>query len=187
MEKIILITGKSGSGKSYFAKLLSQKLNCPVLDIDKIGHKIYENKQVYKKVVSTFKNVETNNIIDTKKLGEIVFSDSKKMQLLEEITWEEMLKIINTEIKKHPTIILDWALLPKTELWQNGIKVLVTAEQILRKQAILKRDNISESYFDLREQNSLDYTKFNYDFVIENDYCNLEEKTNLITNYLKEN
>ena len=47
--KIIGITGKSGSGKSFFASLLAQKLNCPYVDVDKIGHKASSDPEILKK------------------------------------------------------------------------------------------------------------------------------------------
>ena len=44
--KIIGITGKSGSGKSFFASILSEKLNCPYVDVDKIGHKATSDPEI---------------------------------------------------------------------------------------------------------------------------------------------
>ena len=44
--KKILITGKSGSGKSIFSTLLSEYLNCEIIDVDKIGHSVYNNTDI---------------------------------------------------------------------------------------------------------------------------------------------
>ena len=44
--KLICLTGKTGSGKSTIGKLLSDKLNCKHIDIDKIGHKATSDSSI---------------------------------------------------------------------------------------------------------------------------------------------
>lgn len=46
---IVCVTGKSGVGKSTFSKMLAARLDFFYVDIDKIGHKIYEDKKLLKK------------------------------------------------------------------------------------------------------------------------------------------
>ena len=48
---LILVTGRSGSGKSTFAKLLAERLGYKYLDIDKIGHSLYDDKEIMAKAV----------------------------------------------------------------------------------------------------------------------------------------
>ena len=43
--KIICITGKSGSGKTYLASMLASKLICYVIDIDRIAHDVLTNSE----------------------------------------------------------------------------------------------------------------------------------------------
>ena len=57
----------------------------------------------------------------------------------------------------------------------------------MRKEKILKRDNISEEYFDKREASGFDYSNVIFDYIFENDYQekNLMEAVNTIKKGLK--
>ena len=57
---IVCVTGKSGVGKSTFSKMLAARLDFFYVDIDKIGHKIYEDKKVVEKVESIFQQKLTD-------------------------------------------------------------------------------------------------------------------------------
>ena len=74
---IVCVTGKSGVGKSMFSKMLAARLDFFYVDIDKIGHKIYEDKKVVEKVESIFqqKLTDENGNFDRKRLGGILFSE----------------------------------------------------------------------------------------------------------------
>ena len=177
--KKILITGKSGSGKSIFSTLLSEYLNCDIIDVDKIVHSVYDNTYISAKVEKMFGKVfDNSNKINSKKLGEIVFKDNTKMLELEKITWPEMLRKINDKIKNKDIIIIEWALLPKTELWNDGIKILIDADKKTRNNMVIKRDNITQEYFELREKNSINYNNYNFDYIIKNNYDINELKIN---------
>ena len=103
------ICGLSGSGKSSLANyLLERHNNYLYIDIDKIGHEVNELPEVKEELVRTFGDVLTNNEIDRKKLGRIVFSDKDKMKLLEDITWKYMEREIDNRIGDNPNVIFDW-------------------------------------------------------------------------------
>ena len=55
---LIGVTGKSGSGKSTFAKALANQLNYFYVDIDTIGHEVLSTPDVIQK----FLNVYDTNI-----------------------------------------------------------------------------------------------------------------------------
>jgi len=171
---IICICGKSGSGKSTIARKLNDLIpNSIHIDVDIIGHKSHFDKEVKQKLINTFGNVIiTDENIDRKKLGKIVFSNKEDMKKLEDITWvymeSEIDKIIDTN--KDKIIILDWVLLPKTKYFNNSnFKVLVDVPYEIRKARAIRRDNISEEVFDLREKASIDYDINCFDYVINND------------------
>ena len=67
---IILVTGKSGSGKSTFAKVLSEKLGYKYIDFDSVVHRMYESDEFTKKVVLIFGNDVLNDDgkVDRKKV-----------------------------------------------------------------------------------------------------------------------
>lgn len=171
---IICICGKSGSGKSTVARLIQKnRPNSILVDIDKIGHMSHSDKLVKQKLVDTFGEIIlTANNIDRKKLGQIVFSSKEEMKKLEIITWgymeQEIDKII--ESNKDKIIILDYLLLPRTKYFNNcDLRILVDIPYEIRKERVIKRDNISEEKFNLRESSSIDYDKNNFDIVLKNE------------------
>ena len=111
--KVIGITGKSGSGKSTFASLLSQKLNCKHIDIDKIGHKALYNPDNLDVLCEKFGTeiLDVNGNVDRKKVGNIVFTQTNKMKDLTDITWNYMQQQLNYILSQdEDIIILDWIL-----------------------------------------------------------------------------
>ena len=176
--KLIGITGKTGSGKSTIGKLLADKLNCKYIDIDKIGHEATSDFNITKKLIEEFGYIilDDNKNIDRKKLGNIVFSDKDKMEILTNLTWDYMQnKLDNILSQDEEYYLLDWALLPTVKYWNMcDIKILITSDDIKRKEKILKRDKISKEYLEKREKNTLDYSNFQYTYYFNNDYS---EKT----------
>lgn len=176
--KLIGITGKTGSGKSTIGKLLADKLNCKYIDIDKIGHSATYDSSISEKLIKEFGYIilDDNKNIDRKKLGNIVFSDKDKMEILTNLTWDYMQnKLDNILSQDEDYYILDWALLPTVKYWNMcDIKILITSDDIKRKEKILKRDKISKEYLEKREKNTLDYSNFQYTYYFNNDYS---EKT----------
>lgn len=173
--KIIGITGKSGSGKSTLTEWLSKELNCQSVNVDTIGHQATSDEKIAQKLCEIFGReiLGEDKKIDRKKLGNLVFSDAKKMDQLTEVTWGYMQKVLDTILEKQPEIlILEWALLPMDEKYwkQCDIKVLMKADDNKRKTKVMERDNISEAYFLKRDANSMNYDQYQFDYVFENDY-----------------
>lgn len=168
---IICLCGKSGCGKSTVAnEIMKNNPNSIHVDIDKIGHNSHSDEKVKKELIIIFGNqILTNNTIDRKKLGKIVFQDKDEMKKLEDITWNYMEKEIDKIIdnNKDKLIILDWQLLPKTKYFNdNNLKILIDVPYEIRKQRTLLRDNITEEQFNLRESASINYDKSKFDFVV---------------------
>ena len=172
--KIIGITGKSGSGKSTLANLLAKELNCAGIDVDKIGHKATNDENISRKLCGIFGKeiLGRDGIIDRKKLGNIVFSDQEKMDILTDVTWDYMQEKIDEILKNKPEIIiLEWALLPISKYWEKSdMKILIQANQDERKKKVIERDEITEEYFEKRDSKSLDYETVNADFKFYNEY-----------------
>ena len=149
---IVCVTGKSGVGKSMFSKMLAARLNFFYIDIDKIGHKIYEDKKVVEKV-EKFNN----------------------------FTKRCMQFFINKEISLHKNVVLDWILLPKTIYWKRtDYRILIRPQNDEERfRHVQNRDGLSEEYLKLRDCAGIDYEDSDFDFVITNDYQMSDFEENL--------
>lgn len=70
---------------------------------------------------------------------------------------------------KDKIIILDYILLPLTKyLNMCDIKILLDIPYEIRRDRVIKRDNITEELFLLRESSSIEYNKKEFNIVINN-------------------
>lgn len=170
---IISICGKSGCGKSTFAKQIMElsKNDVVHLDIDNVSHNILLLDEVKEELIKVFgDSIIENNSINRKKLSKIVFASKVEMDKLTEITWKYMQMEIDKFLSqnKDKIILLDWILLPNTKYFHmSRIKILLDIPYNIRKQRAMKRDNITEDDFDLRDSSSIEYNKEEFDYVIE--------------------
>jgi dephospho-CoA kinase len=162
--KIIGITGDSGVGKSTITLRLSEKLSCPFLDIDKVILNS-EYLETESKTTHTFKlkSEHFNLLIDNLKNTESPISN-----LINNLVKQEISKIS----KENKTIIVEWMLLPYLKIWQDcNTKILINANDILRKNTAIKNNLITEKQFDdCVAVARIDYSEFNYDYIFENNY-----------------
>lgn len=191
--KIIGVTGKSGSGKTTFAKLLAKKLNCEYVDIDKISHMPLKKPEIIRILCEKFGNeiLDESGKIDRKKMGNIVFSDEEKLNELMKITEADAYKELDNilSMQKNDIIVFEWIKLPICKYWQEcNIKILVKADQEKRKERVIKRDNISEEYFEKRDSSSMEYEESEFNYIFENDYNEqkMEETINMIISKIME-
>ncbi len=170
---IIGICGKSGCGKSTLANQIIELTNNRAihLDIDKVGHSVLLLPEVKEELINSFgESIIKENIVDRKKLGEIVFNSRNEMDKLSDITWKYMQIEIDDFLNhnKDKIIILDWLLLPISKYFDmSDIKILLDIPYKIRKQRAIKRDNITEEAFDLREKASINFDESIFDYVLK--------------------
>ena len=82
-KRIIIVTGPIGSGKSTAIKHIRKK-GFPTLDLDEISNQIINLKESIKFLDTNFPGVIKNKKLDRASLANIVFSDSDKLEKLEE-------------------------------------------------------------------------------------------------------
>jgi dephospho-CoA kinase len=114
-DKILIgITGRAGSGKSTFARMLAEgRAMC--LDADKIAWELYRNPTIHKNLLETFgKKIFTNEgAVDRKLLGKLAFSDPEKLRQLNSIIHPALIGELKHRIAQSPqrVVIIDAALL----------------------------------------------------------------------------
>lgn len=170
---LIGVVGKSGSGKSYLARKLSEYIENSIwVDIDKIGHSSLTDNNIKENLVNYFGvKILDNGVIDRKKLSNIVFNNKEALNYLNNLTEGYIKSQINNIIllNKNKTVILDWALLAETDFFELcDIKILVQASKDLRAERVIKRDSVDINKFEAREKASYSYDNLDFDFVLEN-------------------
>lgn len=179
MRNIIGVYGLICSGKSSFSKMLAKELDAFYIDADKLGHEALENKKDI--IVKEFSDsiLDSNNNIDRKKLGGIVFSNKNKLKKLQDITYSYIEKktedFINSTDKD---VVIEAALIMRSNIYKlcNSL-VFVNA----KTSSILKRmqetRNISEHHARkiLKMQRDVKNKKLDADIIVNNmrDYNHL--------------
>ena len=151
---LIGLTGGISSGKSTVIQYIRYQ-GYPVIDADKLGHKVLEpGNPGYSKVVEKFgkgilnKDKTVNRLI----LGGIVFSDPSKLKALNEISHPIIAEMVLKEFKLKSSmdqkgiVFLEAALLIEAN-WYNMCQHIwvVTLEKAEASRRLQKRDGLSES------------------------------------------
>lgn len=174
--KIFGITGATGSGKSYVSELFI-KYGAFILNVDKLGHIVLQNEG-YEEVVSYFGKdiLDEALLIDRKKLGVIVFSQTDKLKQLNSIVHKHITNRAYKEVaiatKKYNIIVIDAALLVDLNLHLIcTTTILVKASKNTRIKRIIYRDKITEKIASERIISQKNYSEFEKiaDIVINND------------------
>jgi dephospho-CoA kinase len=98
---IIGLTGPIAAGKDEVARLLKRQ-GVALIDADKLAHELYAPKTpAWHQLVKVFgsKILMRGGKVNRKKLGEIVFSDKKKLKQLNEIVHPALKKAVIEELK----------------------------------------------------------------------------------------
>ena len=191
MTKIIGLTGGIGSGKTSIAKYFEQK-GIPVYIADERAKIVSSKPEVVKKIISAFGQeiLDENDNISKEKLAKIVFTNSKKLQLLNSIIHPEVKKDFTEWIKKQnkPFVIKEAAILFESGSYKDcDIIITITAPIEERIQRVMKRDKTTrEKVLDrISNQWSDEQRIEKSDFVIENSSLNIAfEQVNKILDLL---
>ncbi len=151
MSKIIGITGGIGSGKTTVTALLSEKLNAPILDADKISKQAMNSPEIILKIRKFFGEAIFDNpaLINRSKLADIVFSNEAKLLELNKIihpfVMEEIKKKVDELKKEHQYILLDVPLPNEDFINLSDRIIVVIANDENRIKRVMKRSGLSES------------------------------------------
>ena len=171
-KKILIgLTGNIASGKSMVGKILKES-GLPVIEADKIGWEILKRKEIIMEIFDACGDCLKDRKIDRKKLGNIVFSNKKKLKVFNAIVHPPLLYKLKREIDKrddrvivvNAALIFEW----RIENWFDKI-ILVTADKEKKIQRLIKK-GISRKKAVQRINSQLsDKKKMNKcDFIIEN-------------------
>ena len=176
------ISGKSGSGKSSVARYISEQLGYVLINLDVVSKEIRSKfKEEIQELVKS--DIITDDKIDSKKLGKILFEDKSLMDKYNLFVYSKQLDILKEYENKN--IVIDSMFLPIMDIFNElDIKIYVKCDDKIRLERVMKRDNISREYFLARDKNSLNYNEDAFDFIINNENGFLLE-ANIIIDKIK--
>ena len=170
---IIGITGGSGSGKTTLLNLIRERGGL-VLDCDAIYHELLKtDESMLRSIENRFPGTVTDNQLNRKKLGSIVFVDEKALLDLNAITHAAVKQEVLRRLEEAPRL----AAIDAIGLFEGGlaelcdVTVAVTAPASMRVQRLMAREGISEEYAKKRiaAQHEDPWFREKCDYVLEND------------------
>ena len=179
MSLLVGITGGMGSGKTLAASIFHE-FGAHILDADIICRKLVETGQpALKEISERFGETIVNEFgkLDRKKLAQVIFADSKKKKVLENILHPRVFEVEKQEYKnicqKNPKalVIIDAALLIEAGNYMTMDKVIVVnadmKDQIKR---VMDRTGWAQDEVVARINNQMPIKeKIKYaDFVLDN-------------------
>lgn len=175
MKYVLGITGGSGAGKTEVSNILREH-GIDIIDGDEVSRLIMKpGEDALVKTVEAFGDeiLDLDGRLKRRELGNIVFSDPKKLEILNKITHKYITRYFLDYIEKSDKNIVG---LDGAALFESGIANMcdgvlgVIAEPEIRIERIIKRDQISRKQAEERiasQKNNQFYIE-NCDFLVYN-------------------
>ena len=151
--KIIAITGSSGCGKTFLAKII-RKIGSVVYDADKWVKYLYYRPAFLNVIKQSFPKVFDNDgSFNKRKLRNLVFNNTNELKRLEKIVHpflkQKLLNIIHKNAEKDCVLFFDAALLieMKWNIYCQAV-ILADVDKNIQKQRVMARDNVSAEDFE---------------------------------------
>jgi dephospho-CoA kinase len=177
--QVIGLTGGIATGKSTVSAIL-KKAGAEIIDADRIAREVVKKGlPAYREIVENFGETVllSNGEINRSVLGDLIFNDPRKKQLLNRIVHPHVRRETNRQLKdmeksSPDTIaVLDIPLLFETEMHKDLSEVIVVyAPEHIQVERLMKRDNISEAdaVARVRSQMPIEEKKKRATIVIDN-------------------
>ena len=175
---VVGLTGQTGAGKSTVSKVFAEN-GFSVINADRIARDVVKKgSDCLKELEETFGSeiITEDNELNRKALASIVFSDAKKLELLNTVSYPyitgEILKQIDRLSSNGELLIL----LDAPTLFESRaddfceLIISVIAHSDIRQERIMSRDNLTAEQAQKRMNSQLPESFFieNSDFIIKN-------------------
>lgn len=178
MAEVIGLTGQTGAGKSTVRKLLKAK-GAAVIDADFVAHEVADNElSCLTDIVEHFSCMvlDERGKLNRRALGRIVFSDRKKLALLNKIMFPYIVSAIKGQVTAYEQAGAEIIVIDGATLIESGcakmcsVLVSVTADEETRLTRIIHRDGISkrDAVRRVSAQNPEEFYIKASDYVIKN-------------------
>lgn len=176
MKKLVGLTGKTGAGKSTVSEYLSEK-GAYIIDGDIVAREVLSvDETLITQLCNTFGDIlNVDGTLNRKKLAAAAFCSAENTDKLNSIMHPAINKLINSKAEKafenHNVVIVDAAAIIESGFADGcDILVVVHAPFDVRKNRIIKRDNLSEkdALIRMNGQKDDDFYLSKADFVVRN-------------------
>lgn len=175
---VVGLTGQTGAGKSTVSKVFSDN-GFAIINADLISRKVVEKgTKCLEEIVDIFKDgiLNSDGTLNRKSLGNIVFTDKTKLEMLNTIIYPYITSEILNEIKHLSDSGKKLVLLDAPTLFESHaddfceIIISVLSDEEIREERIIKRDGLTKKQANDRMNSQLDaeYFASHSDYVIEN-------------------
>lgn len=177
--KVIGLTGNIACGKSLVAVML-EELGAKVIDFDDVARIIVEpHQQAWHEIVDTFGRdvLNPDDTIDRQALGEIIFNDPDKREILNKITHPKIIQYTREKIEQYnrediEVVIIEAALIVE----RGGLKdlleklVVVISDEESQLKRLTKRNGLSrrEAISRINSQMPTEEKLKHADYIIDN-------------------
>lgn len=170
MGKIIGLTGPTGAGKSSLCKT-AERLGIRVIDCDAVARAESENKEMLNELCLEFgQDILKDGALNRRLLAERAFASAERTDKMNGIMLPFICKRIESMLAD------DDVILDAPTLFESGLNtrcdavIGVLAHEKIRKERILKRDNLSDGQAKSRlgAAKSDEFFKSHCDFIIYN-------------------
>ena len=157
------ITGGIGSGKSFVCSIFKD-YNFKIYNSDFEANNILnKNQNVKRSIISEFGELSyIDNILNTKYISEIIFSNYKKLDKINKIVHPQVFENYNDFLKKNSnsnTVYESALLFDYDNFKKNDYNILITCPENIRIERIMSRDNLEFEEVKNRINSQIDYKK----------------------------
>jgi dephospho-CoA kinase len=155
------ITGGIGSGKSFVCSIFKD-YNFKIYNSDLEAKNILnKNQNIKRSIISEFGELSyTDNILNAKYISKIIFSNHKKLDIINKIVHPEVFKNYNTFLKKNlnfRTVYESALLFDYDNFKKNDYNILITCPENIRIDRIMTRDNLKLDKVKRKIDSQIDY------------------------------
>ncbi|GAA3626858.1 dephospho-CoA kinase [Lactobacillus hamsteri] len=152
MTLVLGLTGGIATGKSTADEFFEKK-KIPVIDADKIAHGIYDiGKPAWKKIRDEFgeEYLNSDQTVNRKKLGQLVFTNKSKLMLLNEITHPLILEEIQAQINIYKIKAASLIIVDMPVLFESGAQkycdqtLVITIPQNVQIERLMARNSLTK-------------------------------------------
>lgn len=176
---VVGLTGPTGSGKSLVCSMLGEWQGVSIIDCDQLARRVAsKGNRCLVDLAVEFSPliIDSHGELNRKRLAELVFGDHKKLKKLNEIIFPYIVEEAEMDILKAKEQGAKVVVLDAPTLFESGADalcekiVVVTADQNLRMERIVRRDNLTAQQAAMRmgSQHSDEFFAEKADYFISN-------------------